>query len=475
MQAERSSVMTGKIERAAAEKAVEEVLKIVNKNPEDRRKPMLSIIDTMQKFSGDFFQQKTYDRLKNGIADPDNKWMKYFNRALDELNPNVIKMLALNLGYQAALKGTKMIRKNREKYQCNIPWTILIDPTSACNLHCTGCWAAEYGHQLNLSYEKLDDIITQGEKLGTFFYMYTGGEPLVRKNDLIKICEKHPNSYFNVFTNSTLIDEDFCKEVVRVGNMAFSISLEGFEDVNDGRRGKGDFEKVMHAMDLLKKYGIVFGTSICYTKANVETVTSDDFLDMIIEKGVRFSWYFHYMPVGNDSDVSLLPTAEQREYMYHRIREIRSGDGGKQIYVMDFQNDGEFVGGCIAGGRNYCHINANGDVEPCVFIHYSGANINEVSLLDALHQPLFMAYRAGQPFNENQLRPCPMLENPELLQKMVRDTGAKSTDLTSPESAEHLCGKCEQYAAVWKDKADEIWGCNAHYKQYYENYAKKNK
>lgn len=70
--------------------------------------------------------------------------------------------------------------------------------------------------------------------------------------------------------------------------------------------------------------------------------------------------------------------------MYHRIREIRAMKGGKPIFAFDFQNDGEYVGGCIAGGRNYCHINPNGDVEPCVFIHYSGANIKEVDLLTAV-------------------------------------------------------------------------------------------
>ena len=53
--------------------------------------------------------------------------------------------------------------------------------------------------------------------------------------------------------------------------------------------------------------------------------------------------------------------------------------------------------------------------------------------------------------------PCPMLENPEKLQQMVHETGAKSTDLQSPESVEHLCGKCEQYASIWKKKADELW------------------
>ena len=241
-----------------------------------------------------------------------------------------------------------------------------------------------------------------------------------------------------------------------------------------GRRGEGIFDKVLAAMDLMKKHGLLFGTSICYTRANLETVTSDEFLDLLIEHGCRYSWYFHFMPVGMDAAPELMPTVEQRKYIYHRLREIRSDKSDKQIFVMDFQNDGEFVGGCIAGGRNYCHINANGDVEPCVFIHYSGANINEVSLIEALQQPLFQAYRDGQPFNRNHLRPCPMLENPELLREMVEKTGAKSTDLQSPESAEHLCGKCDLYAAEWKKAADELWAENPHHKQRYENYKKEN-
>ena len=176
------------------------------------------------------------------------------------------------------------------------------------------------------------------------------------------------------------------------------------------------------------------------------------------------------MPVGNEADVELMPTMEQREYIYKRIREVRAFEGGKPIMLMDFQNDGEFVGGCIAGGRNYFHINANGDAAPCVFIHYSGANIREHTLLECLKQPLFMAYRDNQPFNDNMLRPCPMLENPEKLQEMVRETGAKSTDLQSPESAEHLCEKCEPYAAEWKEHADKIWAEHPFVKKGYKNY-----
>ena len=399
--------------------------------------------------------------------------MRYLNRALDEIEPHVLKQTALNLGFEAAFHGTKMIRSMREVHQCNIPWLILMDPTSACNLHCTGCWAAEYGHKLNLTYEEMDSIITQGKELGIYFYMYTGGEPLVRKKDIIRLCEKHYDCEFHAFTNGTLVDDEFCEEMRRVGNLSLSISLEGFEEVNDIRRGEGVFNKVMATMDRLKKYGLIFGTSICYTRKNIETVTSDEFLDMIIGKGCRFTWYFHYMPVGNDAAPDLLPTKEQREYMYHRVREIRSMTGGKPIYAMDFQNDGEFVGGCIAGGRNYCHINANGDVEPCVFIHYSSANIREVTLLEALKQPLFMAYRDRQPFNDNHLRPCPMLENPEILQEMIKETGAKSTDLQSPESAEHLCSKCEAYACEWKETADRLWKEHPHQQKGYTNYKKR--
>ena len=459
-----------KMERALVGKGIDGVLHYVNKDPEDRKKALLNLVDVTQKVAGPMFQDKSYDAARAMISDENGKWYQYVNRLLNEVDPHVLKMTALNLGFEAAYFGTKTIREKRKELQCQVPWLILMDPTSACNMHCTGCWAAEYGHKLNLSFEDMDSIITQGKELGIYFYMYTGGEPLVRKADLIRLCEKHNDCAFHAFTNGTLIDEAFCKEMVRVGNLSVSISLEGYEEVNDSRRGDGCFEKVMHAMDLMKQHGLIFGTSICYTSKNIETVTSDAFLDMIIEKGCRYTWYFHYMPVGNEAATELLPTKEQREYMYHRVREIRGKEGGKQIFAMDFQNDGEFVGGCIAGGRNYMHINANGDVEPCVFIHYSGANIHEVSLLDALRQPLFMAYRDGQPFNDNQLRPCPMLENPELLREMVHKTGAKSTDLQSPESVDHLCDKCKNYAENWAGKAEKIWEENPHHVESFHNY-----
>ena len=242
--------------------------------------------------------------------------------------------------------------------------------------------------------------------------------------------------------------------MLRVKNFIPAISLEGDEASTDSRRGKGTYQKVRRAMELLHQKKLPYGISSCYTSVNYDSITSEEYYDSLIEMGAYFIWYFHYMPVGNDAAPELLPNPEQREAVYHRIRHLRAT---KPLFAMDFQNDAEYVGGCIAGGKRYLHINANGDVDPCVFIHYSNANIRECTLLEALQSPIFMAYHDNMPFNDNMLRPCPMLENPERLRKMVADCGAHSTDPMSPETVEHLCSKCDQYAAHWAPEAEKLW------------------
>ena len=443
--------LTHKMQRAAVGKMADVVLSHADK---DRQKTVGQLVDVAKQFYGSSFSDEAYEHTKQTLTDPDSKWSKLINCVLDQTDPNVARTTALNLGYEAFFRGTKTIRENRVKYQCNIPWLILFDPTSACNMHCVGCWAGEYGHKNNLSFEDMDKIVTQGKELGVYLYMLTGGEPLVRKKDVLKLAEKHNDVQFAIYTNSTLIDEPFCEEVQRLGNIAFMLSIEGTPETNDARRGEGHYAAVMHAMDLLKKYGIIFGTSICYTRQNIEAVTNDAFMRFLCEKGAHFGFYFHYMPVGNEAAPELMPTPEQREAIYHRIREMR---GTKSIFSLDFQNDAEYVGGCIAGGRRYLHINAKGDVEPCVFIHYSNVNIHEHTLLEALQSPLFMAYHDNQPFNDNMLRPCPMLENPDFLPEMVKSTGAVNTDYMAPETPEHLREKTKPYADAWTPKAEELW------------------
>lgn len=414
---------------------------------------LLKIMDWADKFSrGEFEDQRKV--IREALKNPDHPYYSYIRNLIQEVDPSVVKTTAVNFFINANLIGWPKQEECREKYGCNIPWAILLDPTSACNLHCTGCWAAEYGNKLNLTYDEIDSIIRQGKELGVYMYIYTGGEPLIRKADLMKLCREHSDCIFLCFTNATLIDEKLADEMLEVGNFVPAISLEGFEEATDGRRGDGIYQKVIKAMNLLRRKKLLYGISACYTSANYDSITSAEFYDKLIDLGAYFIWYFHYMPVGNDASTELLPTPEQIIEVYRRVRKYRAE---KPLFAMDFQNDAEYVGGCIAGGRRYLHINANGDVDPCVFIHYSDSNIREKSLLDALRGPMFMAYHDGQPFNENMFRPCPMLENPEKLRAMVEKSGAHSTDLQSPESADHLCTKCDKYAACWKPVADELW------------------
>lgn len=420
------------------------------KDPDNNLEKMLNWADRFSR--GMFAPHRAV--IRKAVTDPENAYYPYVRHMINDIDPEVLKTVAVNFFINSNLISGPIQKDLREKYNCNIPWAILLDPTSACNLHCTGCWAAEYGNKLNLSFEEIDDIILQGKEIGVYMYIYTGGEPLVRKRDIIRLCEKHDDCVFLSFTNGTLIDEEFADEMKRVKNFVPALSLEGFGEATDSRRGKGVYDKVIRAMKLLHDRKLFYGISCCYTSQNWEAITSEEYWDMMIENGAYFVWYFHYMPVGNDANTELLPNPEQRENVYRRIRKNRAT---KPLFAMDFQNDAEYVNGCIAGGRSYFHINANGDADPCVFIHYSDSNIREKSILDILRSPLFMAYHDGQPFNDNMMQPCPMLENPDILRKIVEKTGAYSTDLESPESADHLCSKCDSYAACWAPKAEELW------------------
>jgi MoaA/NifB/PqqE/SkfB family radical SAM enzyme len=305
----------------------------------------------------------------------------------------------------------------------------------------------------------MSSIVSQGKALGTFMYLFTGGEPLVRKKDIIRLCEEHSDCVFSAFTNGSLIDDAFAEDMLRVKNFVPAISIEGFEEATDSRRGKGTYQETIRAMNILREHKLPFGISCCYTSANADVIGSEEFFDAMIDMGALFAWIFTYMPVGKKAVPELMVTAEQREFMYHQVREFRKT---KPLFTVDFWNDGEFVGGCIAGGRSYCHINANGDIEPCAFIHYSDSNIREKTLLEAYQSPLFMGYRHNQPFNGNMLRPCPVLDNPGRLTAIVEESGAVSTDYSDTESAKEYSDKCVEKAALWKPVSEKLWTGSGH-------------
>ena len=389
--------------------ALKMAYKYLDSNPERNAPKLMKIIDRLD---ADDSMKGQRDAVRQVLSDRQGNWYQLLLSMWDDIDPGVRRALFQNFVVNATAIGGHRQLKLQAQYDCNIPWAILMDPTSACNLHCVGCWAAEYGNRMNMSLDTLDRIVQQGVDLGVYFYVLSGGEPLVRKKDVIALCERHPECFFTAFTNGTLIDEEFADEMLRVRNFAPAISIEGFEEATDSRRGDGTYQAVVKAMEILKRRKLLFGASCCYTSRNTEAIGSEAFFDDMIEKGAKFIWFFTYMPVGVGAVPGLMVSPEQRELMYRQVRAFRET---KPIVTLDFWNDGEFVKGCIAGGRRYLHINAGGDIEPCAFIHYADASIYTHTLLEALQSPLFMQYHQNQPFNENHLRPCPLLDNPEAL------------------------------------------------------------
>jgi MoaA/NifB/PqqE/SkfB family radical SAM enzyme len=402
-------------------------------------------------------QREYLENAKIFLEDKNSNWYQLGQRLLSETDPYVKEKIGMNFFVNANFLGVPRQHKMAQELGYSIPWAILIDPTERCNLNCTGCWAGDYQRHEELDFDTLDRVMTEGEELGIYCTIMSGGEPTIRKKDIIKLAEKHSSQLILLFTNGTLVDDEFVAEMKRVGNITLAFSIEGFEESTDARRGKGVFNKVMAAMDRMRKAGLVFGVSVTYTKNNIEELASEEFVDMLVDKGAAYAWYFTYIPVGKDVDVDLMATPEQRAYMYEKVLEYRNT---KPIFIMDFWNDGEVSHGCIAGGKRYLHINARGDVEPCAFVHYATCNIKDLSLKEALGSPLMKAYQKRQPFNMNHHRPCPLIDNPEMMVEIVKESGAYSTQLNPDETPEEFAKKLNNYSNKWRQIADEKWAKN---------------
>lgn len=298
-----------------------------------------------------------------------------------------------------------------------------------------------------------DRILTEGEEMGMNFFTILGGEPLIYPH-LFAVLEKHQNSLFQIFTNASLIDDRITDQLVKLGNIIPVISINGPRKITNKVRRQGAFESCVNAMEKLQEAGCVFGSSALLTRKNIDVICSDEWFDFLIDKGVLLSWLFLYMPVGSQPNMELMPTPKQRNQMRRFQRYVRKE---KSILLVDFWNDGVLTGGCIGGGRLYFHINHRGDVEPCIFCHFATENIHEKSLLEALSSPFFKAIRSKQPFNYNTLRPCPIIDHPQVMWDMIQGHGAQPTHKGAEKLFTNNSDEINEYAARVKQLMDNAW------------------
>ena len=330
--------------------------------------------------------------------------------------------------FEGAEKRKKFVQSQNADYR---PFFFVISPTMRCNLNCLGCYAGNYKKNDDLPFEVVDKIFSEAQEMGIYFITVSGGEPFFRK-DLLDLFEKHNKVYFQVYTNGSLIDKELAEKIVKLGNVAPVISIEGLEKENEQRRGEGIFKKICQALDNLKEAGAIYGFSAMPTKLNFDCLKSDEFYQFLVEKGCLFGWFFQYIPIGRNVDLDLMIKPAQRLAIYQKVKEIRNK---YPLFIADFWNDGKYTKGCIAGAKythGYFHINSKGDIEPCVFAHFAQDNIIDLyqqgkHLWDGLNSDFFKRIRAGQPWNKDHRMPCMIVDNPQCLRRVVKESGAYPT------------------------------------------------
>jgi MoaA/NifB/PqqE/SkfB family radical SAM enzyme len=341
--------------------------------------------------------------------------VRLLHRHWTSFHPNVRRRMVENLFGHAFLRGDE-----KRRWACehlgDFPTVMVVSPTMRCNLRCQGCYSFNYDREDAISTQRLDRLYTEAEALGIHMIVLSGGEPYLRE-DTLDLFASHPRQIFMTYTNGTLLaDHRLAWRLAELGNVIPCVSVEGFQEETDARRGKGTYRKLTRAMRDMREAGLLFGFSATPMRSNNELLLTDQFVEHYTQLGCKVGWYFSYMPVGREPDLSLMPTPAQRLYRFHRIRAIRER---YDILAADFWCDGMLTGGCLSGGRTYFHVNAQGGVEPCVFHQFSTDSILDKSLVDCLAGAYLRDVRTRLREVENPLRPCPVIDNPHILRELV--------------------------------------------------------
>ncbi len=366
----------------------------------------------------------------------------------------------------------------RRKYGEGPPGFLVISPTKFCNLRCPNCYANAATERDTLEYPIVQRIVREARKLwGVRFFVLSGGEPFAysfQEKGILDLASEFNDSIFMAYTNGTLITEKVAKTLSELGNLTPAISVEGFEETTEKRRGKGVFNKIIKTMETLRRHKVLFGISLTATRDNCEEILSEDFIQFFFNKlGASYGWIFHYMPIGRDVDISLMPTPQQRLWMWQRSWEIVKKKG---IMLADFWNHGTVSHGCIAGAREggYLHINWHGDVAPCVFFPFAVTNIKDVyatggTINDLIKTPFFEAIRnwqkrygflsRGKVKTGDWLRPCPIRDHFLEAREIIKKYNARPIDYAPHEilNTEDYIKKMAKYDKELESLTQPIW------------------
>lgn len=322
---------------------------------------------------------------------------EYLGNGIENIVKKTIKSSLKNpresafvLKYALASKEARNRRINFQNNGEHIPVFLMASITSNCNLFCKGCFARANNYcgetkRKMLSAERWREVFDEAKDIGVAFIILLGGEPLMRK-DVIEEASKVKEIVFPVFTNGTMVNDDYLKMFNDNRNLVPMLSIEGDIKQTDDRRGAGTYHNLMKVMKRFKDKGILFGASITITTENIDKVTSLDFVSSLHEKGCQAITFVEYVPVTEESR-RLAPTDKEREVLEQRQKDLR--ERFKNMIILSFPGDEKYSGGCIAAGRGFFHINIDGAAEPCPFAPFSDITLENSTLREALKSKLF--------------------------------------------------------------------------------------
>ena len=323
--------------------------------------------------------------------------------------------------FAGASRAASKKRYAAEKQGEHIPPFLIASITSACNLHCAGCYSRSNNACCDsqpvdqLSAEEWNAIFDEADALGISFILLAGGEPLMRY-DVIKQAAQHKNILFPIFTNGTYLHEQYLDVLDENRNLVPIISIEGNETITDERRGEGVYRQVTDAMQRIKERGMIFGASVTVTTENLQEVYSDAFLDELYDLGCKAVIYVEFVPVTEDS-AHLAPGAAEQAFMHKAVKRLRRRKRG--MVFIAFPGDEKSSGGCVAAGRGFFHINSHGGAEPCPFSPYSDINVRDTSLREALQSPLFRALQTEGLLQDDHIGGCTLYMNKDKVEAIV--------------------------------------------------------
>ncbi len=381
-----------------------------------------------------------------------NAFFEMVKRNLPHYSKSTQKNLCFNMYYNAITSGEDIREEYFKRNGEYPPFFLAISPSMACDLRCFGCYAWKYPKEKSLSKEKVQEIITEAkEKMGIYFFTITGGEPTFWQ-PLEEIVRENSDCFFHIYTHGMNIDEEMATRWAEYGNIHPSISIEGNAELTDARRGEGSYKKITESMERLRDKGVLFGFSITHTTLNHEVVCTGEYMDEMIRLGASYGWFFQYQPIGKEPDLSLCPTAEQRLARRDAVLQFRRE---KPILTYDFWNDGDSCEGCIAWGRKYLHITAQGLVEPCVFVHFATDSIHDKTLEECINSDCFKEARCRQPFTNDLRSPCPQIDQPHELKDLVEKYNMKPThegaEKIVTDLHEFVCNMSQAYKDILPD------------------------